>query len=207
MGLHEDLKKAHIEENPAGRRCGACGRRVADGRLYLAANPQDPAKPLPVGRCCLENGFLPWRELDPFSCNDCWWTGTERPPDGRCPFCSAELCDCHGMSVCPKELPLGTARVFILPAEPGHFQEHSLHGVAWRSIPGVRALGVNQEAIAGLVVRFTNGDRGDRHRAAAAAAALGEDYRAGSYTVMGKEVWVYQGATHRAPTVMLLEDY
>ena len=102
---------------------------------------------------------------------------------------------------------MGTAQVVVLPAEPGHFQEHSLHRVSWRSTPGVRALGALQEAIAGLVVRFTNGDRGDRHRAAAASAALGDDYRAGSYTVMGREVWVYQGATHRAATVMLLEDY
>ena len=102
--------KGFTEENPDGTHCGACGQRVVAERLYLAANPQDPSDPLPVGRCCLENGFLPWRELDPFSCSDCWWTGTERPPDNRCPFCSAELCDCHGMSVCPKELPLGTAR-------------------------------------------------------------------------------------------------
>ena len=102
---------------------------------------------------------------------------------------------------------MGTAQVFVLPAEPGHFQEHSLHGTDWRSTPGVRALGALQEAIAGLVVRFNNGDRGDRHRAAAASAALGEDYQAGSYTVLNREVWVYRGATHRAPTVMLLEDY
>ena len=196
-----------IKENPSGARCGSCGQRVSDERLFLAATPEDPATPLPVGPCCLGNGFAPWRPIDAFSCNDCWWTGTERPSGNKCPFCGALLCTCHGMSLCPGQLPLGTAQVFIVPAEPGHFQEHSHQGVTWRSTPGIRALGVPEEIIAALVVRFVNGDWGNTNLVDALSNGGGDHSRIGSYTLAGRDLWVYQEMRHRAPTVMLMEEF
>ena len=48
-----------------------------------------------------------WREPEEYVCNDCGWSSTEMPLDGRCPTCAVTPCDCDGVLDCPNAGPLG----------------------------------------------------------------------------------------------------